>query len=57
MTLAEVTGVTWMAEENEKEEKEEKKEKKGGKEIEGSTRDPRRPKNGQFSTSIIKQTI
>ena len=44
MTLAEVTGVTWMAEENEKEEKEEKKEKKGGKEIEGSTRDPRRPK-------------
>ena len=43
MTLAEVTGVTWMAEENEKEEKEEKKEKKRGEEIlagppiEGST--------------------
>ena len=53
-----------MTEENEKEEKEEKKEKKGGGEeilagppIEGSTRDPRRPKNGQFGTSITKQAI
>ena len=42
----------------EEEEKEEKKEKRGGGEeilagppIEGSTRDPRRPKNRQFGTS------
>ena len=48
----------------EEEEKEEKKEKRGGGEeilagppIEGSTRDPRRPKNGQFGTSITKQAI